>query len=113
MYAWALTFGPVEPKLFHVELHLRETIFYLVTPDLLGRVLGKEARIFDPASLAWKLYPECTLCEHTLYEHASQRGEVVTEPGIIAACRCCAFTTAVPIRIRQRKAWLAKVAVAP
>lgn len=96
-----------------MELHIGETIFFLMTPELLDQVIAEEKKRFDPTSLASKLYPACTICEHTLREHASQRGQVVTEPGIIAACRCCAFTAVIPIRVRQLNAWLAKLAVAP
>lgn len=92
-----------------VLLHIDETIFFLVTPELLTEVIGESESIFNPQSLKWKLYLSCTICTHGLFEHASSRGVMVTEPGEIAACRCCALTTAVPVRIEQRRAWLSEV----
>lgn len=42
----------------------------------------------------------CTLCSHRYREHAVTRGEIVTDAGIIANCRCCARTLVVPVIVR-------------
>lgn len=59
----------------------------------------------DPHSLGWVFYPQCTLCTHAYECHRTGKPYAypyAADAGEIAACRCCALTRDVPVRVLLR-----------